>query len=67
MMFLLQKNIPMLQKTTFSQKKTGTSLMQTFLLSYYYIIFTFECSFRYTPGESPIIFLNAEENLLSFS
>lgn len=46
-----------------SKKEHFTSNREVFSL---YNIRIFECSFRYTLGESPMIFLKTAENLLSF-
>ena len=77
-MRLIRKTILFHYNKKVIQKKTGTFQKEMFLyivsdelqLMIYmmlYMMVIFECSLRYNPGGSPMIFLKAAENLLSFS
>ena len=77
-MRLIRKTILFHYNKKVIQKKTGTLQKEMFLfivsdelqLMIYmmlYMMVIFECSLRYNPGGSPMIFLKAAENLLSFS
>ena len=77
-MRLIRKTILFRYNKKVIQKKKGTLQKEMFLfivsdelqLMIYmmlYMMVIFECSLRYNPGGSPMIFLKAAENLLSFS
>lgn len=77
-MRLIRKTILFHYNKKVIQKKKGTLQKEMFLfivsdelqLMIYmmlYMMVIFECSLRYNPGGSPMIFLKAAENLLSFS
>ena len=66
---VIQKKKGTLQKEMFLFIVSDEMQLMIYMMLYMtiYMMVIFECSLRYNPGGSPMIFLKAAENLLSFS